>query len=136
MADITQTPANVDAGTGAGYANGTAGETIVAGDMLYIKAADGKLWKAINSAAASAVAVGIALDGGAAGQPITYQTRGGIDVGGTVVVGEIYCVSANAGKLAIEADVTTAKYVTIIGVGTASDNIKMGILVSGVPVPA
>lgn len=137
MADITQTPANVVAGGNAVTKDGIAGETIVAGDVLYIDSSDSNsLKKAINATEAPAVAVGAALNGGADGQPIRYQKSGNLNPGGTVVVGEVYCVSPNAGKFAPDADVAIADFRTVLGLGTTSSNIKLQIQVSGVVVPA
>ena len=136
MADIAQTAANVVAVSGAPTKDGTAGVTIDAGDVLYKDATDGnKLKLAINSTEAPAATVGVALNGGARGQPIRYQTGGGIDPGGTVVVGEVYCVSPQAGKFAPDADVIVGDFRTILGVGTTSSNIKLGIVVGAVAVP-
>lgn len=136
MADITQTAANVVAVTGAPTKDGIAGVTIVAGGVLYKDSSDGnKLKLAINSTEAAAAAVGVALNGGASGQPIRYQTGGGINPGGTVIVGEVYNVSPQAGKFAPDADVLTADFRTVLGIGTTSSNIKLGIVVGGIAVP-
>lgn len=135
MADITQTPANVAAASGAPTKDGIAGATIVAGDVLYVDATDGnKLKRAVDSALASAAAVGVALNGGANGQPIRYQTGGGINPGGTVAVGETYFVSRNAGKIAPDIDVLTGVFRTALGIGTTTSNIKFGINVGGIAV--
>ena len=136
MADITQTAANVAMGSGDQFLTGTAGETIVAGDVVYLKTSDSRLWKATNAAAASAAAVGVALCGGAAGQPITYLHSGTITPGGTVVVGEIYCVSTNAGKFAPDADVTSGMYRTVLGIGKTASTIALDIQVGAVAIPA
>ena len=137
MADITQTAANVIPGANAVTKDGTIGETLVAGDIIYIDATDSdRLKKAINSALASAAAAGVMLNGGAAGQPGRYQTSGDHNPGGTVVVAEVYNVSPNAGKFAPDADVAVADFRTTIGIGTTSSNIKLQIQVSGVVVPA
>ena len=136
MADITQTAANVLAATGAPTKDVVWGETIIAGDVVYEDANDGnKYKKAINSAEASAAAKGIALNSGSSGQPGRIQTGGNINPGGTVVVGEIYNVSPQAGKIAPDADVLSADYRTILGIGTTSSNIKLGINVSAIALP-
>ena len=136
MADISQTAASVVAASATPFQDGVAGVTIVAGDVIYKDSTDAnKLKLAVNSAEASAEAVGVALNGGANGQPIRYQTGGGINPGGTVVVGEVYCVSPQAGKFAPDADVLTADYRTILGIGTTTSNIAFAINVSGIQVP-
>lgn len=134
MADITVTAGNVVQGTDAVTGDGTAGETLTAGQVVYRKASDsGKFWKAqCDGTSAEATCVGIALNGGSAGQPIRIQTAGGINPGGTVAVGTVYAVSATAGGIAPITDLTTGHYITTLGVGTTTSNIKLSLLVSGV----
>ena len=131
MADISVTAANVKKGSGATTITGTAGETITAGQVLYLDTADNEYKKADADASASAVAAGIALCGAADGQPIIIQTGGNINIGGTVTVGEIYVVSATAGGVAPEGDLTTGNYVTVLGIGTTTANIALKIHSSG-----
>lgn len=135
MADIVQTPANVLAAVNTPTRDGIAGATIVAGDALYKDSTDGnKLKLAIDTPVASAAAVGVALNGGASGQPIRYQTGGDHNPGGTVAIGETYFVSSNAGKFAPDADVLAGKFRTTLGIGTTASNIKLAISVGGVAV--
>lgn len=133
MADIPQTPANVAAAANTPFRDGTAGATIVAGDVLYKDATDSdKLKPAVNSALASAAAVGVARNGGANGQPIRYQTGGDNNPGGTVVIGETYYVSPQGGKFAPYADVLSSDFRTTLGIGTTTSNIKLAISVGGI----
>ncbi len=137
MADITITPGNVLPGTGARLEEGTAGGTITAGMPLYLDSATNTLKAAdANDTAAKAAAVGIALHGASSGQPLKYQVAGPITIGGTAVVGTIYCVSENAGGVAPHTDLGANEYVTVLGVGISATQIKMSINVSGVQVPA
>ncbi len=39
------------------------------------------------------------------------------DIGATTVEGEVYVVSANAGLIAVESDLTSGQYLTVIGYG-------------------
>lgn len=134
MADISVTPGSVLPGSDAVTSDKTIGESITAGQVLYAKASDsGKMWKSqADGTAAEAAAVGIALNGGSAGQPIRVQTGGTITIGGAVTVGTIYCVSANAGGICSTTEVTTGHYVTVLGVGATTATINMGLKVSGV----
>jgi hypothetical protein len=121
MADITQTAANVINAT-ATVASGIAGETVTAGMVLYLKAADSRLWKAqCDGAAAEAVAVGIALHAALAGQPLSYASAGPINIGGTTSKATVYVVSAAAGAVAPLADLTSGQYITQLGYATATD---------------
>ena len=119
MADLTITAASVARVVAGGLTQtGTAGATITAGQTLYLDAGTNtlKLCHASTSAA-TAACVGIALDGAASGQPVTYQTAGNITIGATIVIGATYYTSVNnAGG--ITADVpTTGNYSIVLGIG-------------------
>ena len=134
MVDITITATNVTKGTGATL-NQTyyAGESITAGQCVYKKASDGKLWKAqCDGTAAEAAAIGIALHAASADQPLAIQTGGTINIGATVVVGTIYVVSGTAGGIAPWADLATTNYVTILGYGATASTITMDINATGI----
>lgn len=139
MSDISVTAASVLEATGAKTEIGTAGAAITIGQVVYKDATASNKWKlAVNSTAAAAGAsgVGIALtEAGADGQQIIVMTSGNVNPGGTVVVGEIYCVSPNAGGIAPEADVVGDDFVTFLGIGTTSSNIKLSPVVSGAQIP-
>lgn len=135
MADITVTAANVKAGANAVVKTVTAGVAINAGQVVYQDTSDKKYKLADADAQATARVAGIALNDAAADQPLEVQTDGDIDVGGTVVVGEVYLVSVTAGGIAPEADVLTGDYVSILGIGTVSNKLKMQILISDIAIP-
>lgn len=132
MTDLVITAANVLEGTAARKQTGVAGANITQGDSVYVDTS-GQLQAALKAVdAASAEAVGIALNSAEAGQPVTFQSGGEIDVGATLVVGETYVVGAAAGGIAPIADVISTEFATILGVATAAGVLKMGILQSGV----
>lgn len=138
MSDIAVTAANVLPGTGAVTpfkASDVFGEAVTAGMAVYRKASDNKIYKAVaNATSAEAACIGIARNGGSAGQPAIYQSGGVIAIGGTTVAGTIYCASAaNAGGICPWGDLASTNLVTIIGVGDGSGNIKMNINASAVP---
>ena len=135
MADITVTAANVKAGANAVVKTVTAGVAINAGQVVYQDTSDKKYKLADADALATAKVAGIALNDAATDQPLEVQTAGDIDVGGTVVVGEVYLVSVTAGGIAPEADVLTGDYVSILGIGTVSNKLKMQILISDIAIP-
>ena len=134
MADITVTPANVVPASGYGFTDGVAGETLTAGDVVYLKASDNRYWKAAHTGEATAAAVGIILQGVAAGQPARICTSGNINPGGTTAAGVTYCVSTNGGKIALDSDVGSSDYKTIIGLGTTTSNINVQFHISGVAI--
>lgn len=134
--DLSITPAGVVPASGYSYVDGIAGETITAGQTLYLKSSDLRYWKADSDASsATATLIGIALNGASAGQPVRVQTGGGIDPEATVTVGEIYVLSDTAGGIMPEGDLEQGDYVSIIGIGTSATNIAMKVHNSGVTVP-
>lgn len=133
MADISITPANCVKVAGATVANGIAGESITAGQAVYLKASDSKLWKAdANDTSATAEVVGIALHAAAANQPLQYQTAGQLTIGATVAAAETYILSTTAGGIAPVADLASASYLTRIGYGTTTAIIMVDIRATGV----
>lgn len=129
MADIAVTPASVAPGASSTQIQGIAGETITAGMAVYQKSTDSKWYKALASGTAqqsgNGVTYGIALTGSSAGQPIVVDTSdpNGIAIGGTTVVGTLYCVSATAGGICPWVDLVATNYVTVLGVGQAGNKI-------------
>ncbi len=133
-ADITVTATSVKltSGTSSIY---NAGETITAGQALYLHT-DGLVYKSDANASATTKAItGISLNGGATGQPIVVQTGGTITIGATVAVGTIYVVSATAGGIAPSTDLASTWGTIIIGVADTTGTIKLQFFDSGVDVP-
>ncbi len=117
MADVSITVANVAASINPAYASGTAGATITAGQPLSFNGSTTLIPADANASLANATCVGIALHGSLSGQPIKYQTAGDITIGGTLTVGGVYVVSANAGGIAPVADLMSGWYTTVLLVG-------------------
>jgi hypothetical protein len=122
MADITVTAASVLYTSGP---QGTklAGETITAGQALYVKASDGRVWKAqADGTSAEATVVGIALNGGVAGQTITYAGDTAVlNIGGTTAQAVVYALSATAGGVCPVGDITTTgHYYSLLGYATST----------------
>ena len=127
----TITPANVHSGADADFYQGLAGATVTAGQAVYQDRVDSKLRPATNAGGAGAANVkGIALHGAADGQPLRVQTAGNIAIGGTTAVGAQYCLGAG-GQVVEAIDVVATNFVTPIGIGGASNTIKLSIYVSG-----
>lgn len=134
MVDISVTAASVAQGSNARIAHGTFGATVTAGQVVYLDSADDEYKLADNDSATAAakVPVGIALNGGADGQPATIQKSGEITVGGTLVAGTIYALSGTAGGIVPLADVTTGDDVVILGVAKSTTVLMLDIQVPGV----
>lgn len=113
------------------------GATVTAGQAVYLDTA-ANTWKLAdaNLSAAASVLGGIAVNGGAAGQPAAIATGGTIDPGFTVTVGTVYVLGGTAaGDINPVGDLTTGWYVNILGVGITASILKLAIVNSGVAVP-
>lgn len=134
--DLTVTATSVVSGAGAVVETLQAGETITAGQTLYVDATDGKAYKSdANGAAAAKALKGVALNGGSVNQRISIQKEGTITIGATVVVGTLYVVSATAGGIAPAADLASGMDTIVVGVGSTTGAILMNIWDTGIAVP-
>lgn len=135
MADLSITPANVLAGSGAKTKTVTAGATITQGMSLY-KDTDGSYKLARANASGTAACDGIALTAGATGQPVVIaipSSGGNINLGASMQVGQVYVVSAaTAGKIAPYGDLGDGHEVVIIGIATEEFNLKFHYLDSNI----
>jgi predicted transcriptional regulator len=136
MADLSITAANCLKDAGATTETGVAGETVTAGQSVYKDATDGGKFKKAdaNGTAAQAVVYGIALNGAAAGQPLTVQKTGDIAIGGTVVVGQTYVQSVNAGGIAPISDIASSSKLSVIGYGKSAALLTLDINPTGITV--
>lgn len=115
----------------------TAGDTITAGDLMYV-ASDGDYELAQANAASTDAVYGIALNNASDGQPLCVQTKGQITIGGTVVRGVIYCLDdAVAGAIVPWADLSAdnSDYLTMIGPAISGTVIDVAIKITGVTLP-
>lgn len=119
MADLIITATSVVPGADASMQQGIAGETITAGQSLYLKAADGKLWKAqCDGTAEEATCEGIALNGAAPNQTVAYVKEGTVTIGATTSKATTYVVSATAGGIAPQADLIATNRISYVGYAT------------------
>ena len=141
MADFSITATNVVAPLSSSgqppKTAGVAGETITAGQALYRKSADSKLWKAqCDGTAEEASFVGIAINGATAGQTVTYVASGSLTMGSAfAAAGKTVVVSSTAGGIAPIADLTTGNYLSIVGYTTSASVLEVKPEVRGVTVP-
>lgn len=127
MADLTQTATSV-----IGYGEklpGVLGGTVTAG--MPVRLSSGTFIAATDASLAGAAVEGIALSGGAIGQPFVYQKGGNINLGATLAIGKVYVLST-AGLIAPVDDIAGAEFVTVLGIATTAALLKMGICQSGV----
>jgi hypothetical protein len=136
MADVSITAGSVTADSTASLAQGTSSANITAGKIVYRDSTDSYTIKlADTSTTTKAAAVGIALTGSSVGQPVVYCTSGTVNLGGNVLVrGTVYSVADTAGGLRPVADNGAGDCVTVVGVATATNTLKVSIIASSVAV--
>ena len=117
-ADVSVTAANVRVSTSgdAQIMPGTFGETVTAGQVLYQSSTDARFYLADVNVAGKTVIAGIAINGGAAGQPALVCTEDpNFTPGFTLSTSApFYVASATAGGIAPVGDVTTGWFGTVI----------------------
>jgi len=137
MANLSQTAANVALGSQSTRTRVVqAGEAITQGQPLYLKASDGKYYKAdANLSAEAAKGVGIAMTPASTNGYLVMQegSGGSVNLGATLTVGETYTVSATAGAICPIADLTTGDYPCILGIATTTALIQTLFAYTGVP---
>lgn len=134
MADLTITAADVVAGSGARTRTGTAGASIVAGEVVYLDSATNtyKLADCDSATAGVRSPDGFALHGSLSGQPLTVLESGPITLGAVLTAGVAYYLSATPGKVAPVADLATGDYPVILGIATTTSSLNVKIQESGV----
>jgi len=127
MADLTITAASVIAGADSVQRTKLANATITAGQALYLDTATDRVGLADSDSATAAIRgfYGIALNGGAVGQPIVVHTRGSITIGATMTATLAYYLSDAPGGICPYADLATGDYVLLIGQATSASVLNV-----------
>ena len=136
MADLTITATSVLAGTDATTEIRPAGATITAGQVVYLDSATDsyKLADADSATAAVRSPRGIALNGGASGQPIQIIRSGSVTIGATMTAGLFYYLSKVAGGICPVADIASGGYSVSLGGATSTTVLKINMTETGVAV--
>jgi len=136
MADLVVTPTGVlPAANTSVNRSAVWGETVTAGQSVYRKASDRRWWKAQADGTAEEAGsggLGIALGGGAAGQPAAVATAGDVTIAATVVNGMVYVISAAAGGIAPHADLIAGQRVSVVGYGKPTGLIQLDCNPTGI----
>ncbi|HCN76492.1 MAG TPA: hypothetical protein DIT13_04750 [Verrucomicrobiales bacterium] len=121
-ADVSVTAGNVRTSDYAVIAPGVAGETITAGQVLFLSSADDRYYLADVNAAGETLIAGIAVSGAAAGQRLLVCIEDPDFTPGFTLStsAPVYVASATAGGIAPVADVTTGWYCTVIMVAKST----------------
>lgn len=144
MANLTQTAANVAIGARTTKTQTVqVGEAVTQGQPLFRDSSNSKWYQCdandgISKARCGAIALTAAGADGFALVAIPSGTTGQslVNLGATLVVGQVYCVSATKGAIAPYADLTTGDYVTILGVARSASLLDFQVTISDAQKPA
>ena len=136
MADLSITAANVLPSDQASISEGICGETITAGQAVYIDTANNNVLKLAYNAGTllQGTVAGIALNGGAAGQVIRYVYQDpALVLGCTMTVGDaIYLGGVAGGLTKTTTDLDTGEFCSIVGICSVLNSaINMKIIRAG-----
>jgi hypothetical protein len=128
MADITVTRQDVQLkDSDATTALQQAGEVIDQGELFYIHT-DGKAYLTDADDLTKSALAGVALTPAATIDDYFLSlTAGSYDPGGVTAAGTTYVVSTTPGAIAPDTDLTTGKYISILGVGMGTGQIDVMI---------
>jgi hypothetical protein len=134
MTDLSVTAASVVADSSASTTTGRAGETVTAGQAVYLDPTVKKWLKADSNSATAAAkkAGGIALNGAALNQPLVIATDGPVTMGATMVAGSPYYLSETPGGIQPSADLGAGENVCLIGYATSTTVLDISIKAPGV----
>ncbi|MCA1365929.1 hypothetical protein I6F15_00700 [Bradyrhizobium sp. BRP14] len=132
MADLSINSALVVGGTNSTRDIGTAGETITAGQPIYLDAATNKWMKSDNNGTGTRTVHGIALNGASLNQPVSIHKSGDITIGATLVAGTDYWLSGTAGGICPRADLVAGMDTIQIGIAKSTTVLSVGIQDPGV----
>lgn len=134
MTDLVITATAVVPGSNAVTRRGSAGEAIAAGKAVYKSSTTNLVMLAdSNSATAEArTADGIALNGGASGQPIEYQTSGDMTMNAVLTANTAYFLSDSPGGICPIADVGAGEYLNLLGIAKSTTVLMILLATTGV----
>lgn len=131
MSDLSLTAANVIAQSGASIENGTAGETITAGQVIS-RDSTGKFLKSDSDAVGLKSPRGIALNGAALNQPLAIIKAGDLALGAVLTAGITYYLSNTPGGICPVADVGSGEDVVLLGIAKSTSILTVDIKAPGV----
>ncbi|MDX0315904.1 hypothetical protein GOC54_33815 [Sinorhizobium meliloti] len=132
MADLSINSALVVAGTNSTRDTGTAGETITAGQPIYLDATTNKWMKSDNNGTGTRTVHGISLNGASLNQPVSIHKSGDITIGATLVAGTDYWLSGTAGGICPRADLVAGMDTIQVGIAKSTSVLSVDIQDPGV----
>ena len=137
MANLVIPAAGVKPSSKAVRKEGTAGTTIVQGNVLALDPVSNKLVLADSNSATEEIreVKGIAINGASDGQPVKYvESDPALEIGaGLLTVGKMYILSSTPGMIAEEGDDVTGDYVSSLGVAISTHELNMNVTAAGAP---
>lgn len=136
MVDFTIVAANVVPGTGAILQQGTAGEALTAGQPVTLDPTTLKYVRADcdNATVALRRPAGLCVVGANLNGPLVFQSGGEITLGTTLTPGQPVYVSATAGGIMPQADLTTGKTVQLLGLAKTAAILSMDLNSLGITI--
>lgn len=112
--------------------SGTAGETLVAGEWVYKKQSDGKIYKADNTTIEKATIFGVIITGGATDATI-YAQKSGTWVTTGLTAGSTYYLSGTPGALTATSPSRASTSVVPVYIGAASTTTSLELNIRRLP---
>lgn len=136
MADLTITVGNMVPASDAQYETAyLAGGTLTRGMSVYLDTST-NTWKAadcdLSAAGAGSGGIGICMSDCVATQPCVVQIGGSLAFGAILTKGTQYVVSATAGGICPQADITTNGRITVLGIASTTSNLVMRRWATGI----
>lgn len=110
-----------------------ANESVLAGRVVCLLANGECIHASAANTQDDANACGLALNSAEAGQAVTFQTTGVIDLGASagMTVGKVYYLYAD-GQICPESDLSQGDYTTVIGVAETARLLRIAINATGI----
>lgn len=112
--------------------SGTAGETLAAGEWVYKKQSDGKLYKADNTTIEKATIFGVVITGGATDATV-YAQRSGTWITTGLTAGSTYYLSGTPGALTATSPSRASTSVVPVYIGVASTTTALELCIRRLP---
>lgn len=107
--------------------NGTAGEILALGNVVYVKAADGSLYKHDGNEAPAAAIVGVSDNAYSAAAPASYFQNGDVVVGLSGLTQGTEYWAKDDGSLDTYANIPSTKFTRLIGTALNATSLQLQI---------
>lgn len=135
MANLSITAANVGLGSNARTETVQVGASVTQGQPVYQLTTDGKWYPSdanVSAAQTGQNAIVLTPAGSNGYAVIVRQQRALVNLGATLVKGTTYVVSATAGAICPQADLTTGDGIIVLGVASTTALLDLQITATGI----